>query len=151
MDDMLSLTAATLTHLIKVCKDGEQGFQTAANQVTDAQLKTTLLAKATHFQDFIHDLQDYSLSLKETPTDRGSLTGALYRGWMNLKSTLTDDQNQAMLVECERGITMALTVYQDVLAEPGTVDSCHLLQRQYDVILADHAHICDLLNHYKTN
>lgn len=139
----------TLNYLIKVCKDGEQGFQTAEKNVSDPKLKTVFLEKAHHFHQMIEELQNYLIQAGQTPEDQGNMTGALYRGWMNIKAAVTYDSDYAMLSECEKGQEIAMSAYTEVLEEALFTEGRDLVEYHDGILKADHADVKRIKDNYK--
>jgi uncharacterized protein (TIGR02284 family) len=63
----------------------------------------------------VNELQAKVRSLGGDPERRGSVSGSLHRGWVNLKSTITGMSEEAVLAECERGEDVAKRAYEDAL------------------------------------
>ena len=61
----------------------------------------------------------------------GSVSGALHRAWVDIKSTITGMDETAVLAECERGEDVARKAYEDALSKelPAAVRS--MIERQY--------------------
>ena len=69
----------------------------------------------------------------------------MHRGWIDLKSALTSQDEHAILAECERGEDTAVAAYAEALAEeglPGHVAAT--LQTQYKAVKAAHDRVRDL-------
>ncbi|MEO7318692.1 MAG: PA2169 family four-helix-bundle protein, partial [Chthoniobacteraceae bacterium] len=79
------------------------------------------------------------------PETAGSVSGALHRGWIDLKAALTSKDEHAILAECERGEDSAVAHYTEALADeglPGHVTAT--LQTQYKAVKAAHDRVRDL-------
>ena len=81
--------------------------------------------------------------IKETRIS-GSATGALHRGWINLKSALSRGDDHAILAECERGEDSAVEEYQTALDNGLSAPVRDIVSRQYVEIKATHDRIRDL-------
>ena len=130
-----------LNDLIETCKDGERGFREAADGVQSSSLKTILNEYARQRSQFASELQNVVTRLGGDPRTSGSASGALHRGWMNLKSALTGKDDHAILEECERGEDAAVQNYQKVLAEDLPSDVRGVVEEQYRQILEAHKRI----------
>jgi uncharacterized protein (TIGR02284 family) len=102
-----------LNDLIHTCRDAETGFQTAADRLGDMRLKTYLTDCSIQRAQFISELEAEIRRLGGTPDRSGSVSGALHRGWINIKSVVGGDD--AIFAECERGEEAAIENYQEVL------------------------------------
>ena len=61
------------------------------------------------------ELQTLIRQLGGKPDEGGSVSGALHRGWVSVRGTLSGYSDQAMLDECERGEDAALARYRKAL------------------------------------
>jgi len=131
--------------LIETLKDGQEGFKQAAESVKNPQLKSLFNDYAQQRARFIVELR----SKAQTPDERepdvsGSATGALHRGWINLKSALSRGDDHAILAECERGEDSAVEEYQKALNDGLSAPVREIVSRQYAEIKATHDRIRDL-------
>jgi uncharacterized protein (TIGR02284 family) len=104
-----------LNRLIEVCKDGNNGYKTAANKIEDDELKTILYRLSQQRALFEAELQNEVRSLGGKEEDSGTSTGTLHRAWMNVKEAFTSDDNESILEECKRGDKAAVEVYENAL------------------------------------
>lgn len=111
-DEMIS----TLNDLIETCKDGEQGYRTAAESVKNGELKPLFTSYAQQRGQFGTALREELRALGGDPEKSGSVAGALHRGWINVKSAVTSDPDEgAIIAECERGEDEAVKNYKAAL------------------------------------
>jgi uncharacterized protein (TIGR02284 family) len=135
---------STLNGLIQTCRDGQEGFQAAAEGVRSAELKELFFRYSRQRASFAGELQDEVRRLGGEPADAGSITGSIHRGWLGLKAALTGEDEHAVLVECERGEASALAAYRAALGVdlPASVRS--LVERQFAEVKEAHQHVGDL-------
>jgi uncharacterized protein (TIGR02284 family) len=107
-DDIIS----TLNDLIEVSKDGEEGFRSSAENVDDPTLKAYFLRRSQEVAASVQELQELVRSLGGEPASSTSLSGALHRRWIDLKTALTSNDTLAVLNETERGEDVALATYR---------------------------------------
>lgn len=133
-DDVIS----TLNGLIETCKDGQEGFKEAAEGVKRSDLKSLFYEFSQQRAQFAGELQSLVQSLGGDPENSGSTAGALHRGWINIKSAVTGQDDEAILNECERGEDSAKNTYKSALEEalPGNI--MDTVQQQYQSILSAH-------------
>jgi uncharacterized protein (TIGR02284 family) len=112
-DDVIS----TLNGLIQTCKDGEEGFRQAAEGANTSRLKTLFYELSQQRASFAGELQTLVRSLGGDPEHSGSFSGAMHRGWMDIKTAVSGNDDKAILNECERGEDSAKKTYQDALKE----------------------------------
>lgn len=110
-DDVIS----TLNNLIETCKDGQNGFQTASDGVKNSELKTLFLAYSQQRAQFAGELQNEVRRLGGDPEKTGSVAASLHRGWIDIKSAVTGEDEGAIIAECERGEDSAVRNYRDAL------------------------------------
>jgi uncharacterized protein (TIGR02284 family) len=132
---------STLNNLIETCKDGENGFRTAAAGVKNGELKTLFNLYSQQRAQFAAELQAEVRNLGGDPEDTGSVAATLHRGWINIKSTVTGEDEGAIISECERGEDSAVKNYKEALNEslPAGVQS--IVERQYSQIKEAHDRI----------
>ena len=124
-----------LHHLIEICKDGERGFRTAAEQVGAPVLKTLFADLAAQRRQFAAELGPHLQRLGGL-ADGGTNAGTLHRGWMVLRGIVPGDHDHAIVTEAERGEHAALNAYTDALngmLPPTVID---LVEEQRDAIRA---------------
>lgn len=107
-DDIIS----TLNDLIEVSKDGEEGFRSSAENVDDPKLKAFFLRRSQEVAASVQELQELVRSLGGEPASSTSLSGALHRRWIDIKTALTSNDTLAVLNETERGEDVALATYR---------------------------------------
>lgn len=134
-----------IDNLIETLKDGQQGFKEAAESVKNPQLKSLFNDYSQQRARFIVELRSKAQSPnKRDPDISGSATGALHRGWINLKSALSRGDDHAILAECERGEDSAVEEYQTALDNGLSAPVRDIVSRQYVEIKATHDRIRDL-------
>jgi uncharacterized protein (TIGR02284 family) len=72
------------------------------------------------------------------PENSGSFTGALHRGWINIKSVVTGQDDTAILNECERGEDVAKNAYKEALEKNLPANVASTVQTQYTAVQAAH-------------
>jgi uncharacterized protein (TIGR02284 family) len=106
---------AVLNNLIDTCTDGQKGFASVAEAVTNPELKTLFRSYSQQRARFATELQAEVQRLGGDPEKAGTLAASLHRGWINLKSVLTGHDNHALIREAERGEDVAVNTYTDAL------------------------------------
>jgi uncharacterized protein (TIGR02284 family) len=139
---------STLNTLIETSKDGEEGFKLSAENVSDPELKTIFLERARGCAEGARVLQARVQQLGGEAETSSSASGAVHRGWVNLKSAITGSDDKAILVEVERGEDVAVESYEKALHEDLPSDIRALVERQYQGVKANHDRVRDLRNRY---
>lgn len=106
---------STLNNLIETCRDGQNGFQTAAEGVKDSELKQLFYTYSQQRAGYVGELQDEVRRLGGDPENSGSVAAALHRGWIDIKSAVTGGDDKSIISECERGEDSAVSNYRDAL------------------------------------
>lgn len=142
---------SVIDDLIETLKDGQQGFKEAAEAVKDPQLKSLFSEYSAQRAQFVSSLQNEVRSLgKGQPQASSSAAGALHRGWINLKSTLTGGDDHAILAECERGEDSAVKEYKKALDDDLSPSLQQIVESQYTDVVAAHDRIKNLRDTRKT-
>ena len=133
--------ANTLNGLIQICRDGEEGFQTAAEALKDQDIKSELMQYSAQRHEFTTQLQNLVGWLDEEQREDGSLTGALHRGWINLRTAISKSDTYAILAECERGEDAAVKAYRDAIESGLPAEYVYVVQSQFGTVLTTHDRI----------
>lgn len=141
-DDAVS----TLNGLIEVLKDGENGFRTAAEGVTNPEYRSLFSSYAQQRAQFASELQAEVRAHGGDPEQTGSVLANIHRGWINIKSAVTGQDEGAVLAECERGEDSAVNNYQDAMKQSLPQSAQQIVQRQYTQIKEAHDRIRALRN-----
>lgn len=136
--------AGTLNNLIETSKDGEYGFTACAEQVKSAQLKSLFTQRAAECRQAATELQALVSDYGATPDTGGSVSGAMHRGWVAVKGTLSGYSEEAVLNECERGEDVAKAAYSKAIAKGLPAAVLSVVQRQYDGVLRNHQQVKQL-------
>ncbi len=145
MSTSQSKAVSALNDLVEICEDGYKGFTSAAESVKDPLLKSLFKEYAHERGSFAHELQQEIRGLGEEPEDRGTAAGAVHRGWIGLKSTLTGHDEHAIVAECERGEDAAKAAYEKALEGldlPGTI--LPMVEKQYQQVKKAHDRVKDI-------
>ncbi len=137
---------STLNNLIETCKDGQEGYKEASEGVEDTNLKTTFYDFSQQRAKMAGELQQAVRGLGGDPEDSGSVSGMLHRGWINIKSAVTGQDETAILNEAERGEDVAVDQYKEALDNdlPGNI--MEIVARQSNEVRAAHDKIKSLRN-----
>ena len=129
---------STVNGLIETCRDGQEGFKQAAAGVERSDLKSLFFEFSQQRAKFVGELQDIVRTLGGDPENAGSFAGSIHRGWINIKSVVTGNDEGAILNECERGEDAAKKAYTEALetALPAYVQQ--QVQDQYTAVQTAH-------------
>lgn len=133
-----------LNELIETCRDGQEGFRTAAEGVRGGELRELFHSYSQRRASFVGELQDEVRRLGGEPEDAGSLAASLHRGWMGIRAAVTGGDEQAILAECERGEDAALAAYRSALDTDLPANVRAIVERQFAHVKEAHEHIRSL-------
>ncbi|WP_281847736.1 ferritin-like domain-containing protein [Olleya namhaensis] len=105
----------TLQDLLQKNYDAEAGYKQVMQKTENQPLKNWMQQKALQRNTFATELDFQIRKHNAEPKASGTLAGDLHRGWINVKSTLTSDTDEALLEECIRGEKASLTEYEEKL------------------------------------
>ena len=92
-----------LNELLTKNYDAEAGYKLAEENVKDNTLKEYFGRKAKERYDFGHQIKNEIKVYGESPDKGTSVAGDAHRLWMNVKSTISKNSEEAILEETIRG------------------------------------------------
>ena len=102
--------------LIETCKDGQKGYQDAAEHVKRNDLKTYFSQQSRERARFAEELQAELSSLgKPEKKVSGSVSAAMHRAWLDTKANL-GASDKSILDSVEKGEDDAKEAYKKALA-----------------------------------
>ncbi len=104
-----------LQGLLEKNYDAEKGFKNAVTNANDQNLKEFLKTQSARRNRFATELDNEIRSLNVEPKESGSTTGTLHRKWMDIKSSLSGNDDEAVLEECIRGEKASEEEYRETL------------------------------------
>ncbi len=139
MTEIKTNVRSTLNDLIQTCKDGEEGFRSAAENIGEPELQAALQKYSQQRAKFAAELKDLAMEEgDQDPADSGSVAGTLHRGWINLKTAVTGKNRHAILAECESGEDIAKKAYREA-SQMELPERVHfVVSRQFSEIRAAH-------------
>jgi len=139
----------TLQDLAECSLDGEYGFQACAEQASSAELKSIFTQRADDCRRAVQELNDQIRSLGGSIEEHGSAAGALHRGWVAAKSTLSSYDDKAVLEEAERGEDNAKARYMKALKKPLPAHVKMMVERQMQGVQRNHDQVKSLRDRYR--
>lgn len=104
-----------LNELLEKNYDAEAVYKNAAEKVENTSLKNYLQSRAQDRYDFGHELKAELKTFGQDPEKGTSLAGDAHRLWMDLKTAISSDKDEAVLEETTRGEYAALEEYEEIL------------------------------------
>jgi uncharacterized protein (TIGR02284 family) len=134
-----------LNTLLTRTRDGERGYQEAAENVKDAELKSLFMAQSRQRGEYATEIDREVRALGGDPETTTSLAADLHRAWINIKTSFTGNDDKAVVEECKRGDGQALEDYQEILQSTSLPASTReLLLRQKERIESAHSSMARL-------
>ncbi|MGB3848392.1 MAG: PA2169 family four-helix-bundle protein [Tunicatimonas sp.] len=106
-----------LNGILEKHNDAVRGYDEAAEKAKSPSLKTFLQRNAGTRKSFVTDLKQEVMSLGGDPDTKTSAAADIHRGWINFKTALSSNKDEAVLEECIRGEDAALKEYDSVLKD----------------------------------
>jgi uncharacterized protein (TIGR02284 family) len=137
-------TYRTINDLVETAKDGMKGYETAAKNVENPQVKAELSRLAQQRASFVTELESqarqYGIEARQDDnTVEGAVmdaASAVHRGWINLKTAISGNSTSAILNECENGDAAALKTYEEALSvQDLPLDIRNVIEKQHHEIL----------------
>ncbi len=143
MSTLTDTTARALTDLLNLNRTSAKGYQEAAEEVKSSELKSQLSQYSQQRAGFVSDLeryaQQYGINASDSNTVESLATdaaAAVHRGWINIKSAITGQDDSAVLEAAETGEATALKGYETALsAQDLPTDVQSVLQKQHGEVL----------------
>jgi len=118
MSETINSAIGTLREALR---DGEKGFATASEDAKRQDLKELFhnysLQRSTFGLELDRELRQLH-QMGGDPDESGSVTGALHRGWIALRSAVSSGGDISVLEECLRGEESALETYHVAIEDP---------------------------------
>jgi uncharacterized protein (TIGR02284 family) len=109
----------TLQELLQFVNDRVEGYQRAADESKDPELRGYYSQLVSQSQQFANKLNGYLQQQGASPEQGTTLKGKLYRGWMDAKATFTGFDENAILGSNIYGEEWAMKAYREALQAPG--------------------------------
>ncbi len=105
----------SLQALLEKNYDAEKGFTKAMKDAKNQNLKRFLQQQAAQRNRFATELDHQLRQLNEKPKESGSFTGDMHRAWIDIKSAVAGNTDEAVLEECIRGEKASWKEYEEQL------------------------------------
>ncbi|MDO6518733.1 ferritin-like domain-containing protein [Zobellia uliginosa] len=128
----------SINDIIQKNEDAIKGYDQAVENSKEIGLKSYFQNKAIERRNFLLELKAATPALKTREEVEGSVTGALHRTWMDVKTFFSGDNDKAMLEEAIRGDKAAIDEYNEVLADTHLpLKAAAVIRKQRDWLLDD--------------
>lgn len=137
-------TVEALNRLITINNDRIEGYETAAENSEEGDLKTMFSRFISTSQKCKRELETEVNALGGKTAEGTKTTGKFFRVWMDVKAALTGKDRKAVLGSCEFGEDKALETYDEVLDDELnhlSANQRNMIVDQKSLIKKDHDHV----------
>ncbi len=136
-----------LNDLIRINNDRATGYEKAARETeaADEGLRSTFNSMASESHAYAGELSRYVMQSGGDVTDSTTMSGKIYRAWMDIKATFTGKDRKSVLESCEFGEDAAQKAYKEALQSDSglrlSADIREVITRQKEKLKASHDRI----------
>jgi uncharacterized protein (TIGR02284 family) len=130
---------SVLNNLIETNLDRIKGYEKAASDAEDSEIKELCLSFASQSKAFKTQLEQLVREYNGKPLENGSAKGVVYRAAMEVKHSISDSK-KSVLSSCETGEDVALENYKHA-----KIDSLGFPARVVTIILNQNSEIIKAL------
>ncbi len=135
-----------LNNLVQINNDRIEGYERAATETDDSELKKLFngMAAKSHLMksQLAYEVLKYGGKIIESTT----ASGKVFRVWMDFKAMLTGKDRKSILSSCEFGEDAAQDVYSDSIEDSSELPSAiiQLITKQKAQLREDHNRVKEL-------
>ncbi|MCW3087499.1 MAG: hypothetical protein JWQ78_885 [Sediminibacterium sp.] len=138
-----------LNDLIKINNDRINGYEKACDEIkaTDADLQAMFQKMANDSRDHARELSNEVVKLGGEPATDTTVSGKIYRTWMDVKAAFARKERLSVLEACEFGEDAAQRAYEAALASDAEInaETRQLIMDQKASLKASH----DIIKKYR--
>lgn len=122
-------TAEMLNDLVQINNDRIEGYTKAIDQLDagDTDLKSLFVSFITQSQEMKSELQNVISTLGEEVETGTTMSGDIYRTWMDVKAVFAGNDRQTALENCEFGEDAAQKAYRTVIESEDLLPDARVL------------------------
>jgi len=111
-------TINALNDLVRINHDRVRGWELAIkdSEGVDVDIKTMSHEKISESKRYLQVLEGWVRQMGGTPATDSTVSGKLFRVWMDFKATVTGKDKEAILNSCAYGEKAAVEAYEEALA-----------------------------------
>ena len=128
-------STAVLNDLVVINNDRVEGYETAAKEAEETELKDLFISLANESRKFKSELIAKVVDLNGAPAEGTTTSGKIFRAWMDLKAALAKKDRKAILSSCEFGEDAALKAYHDALESDDLSAECRSIVNKQEMAL----------------
>jgi uncharacterized protein (TIGR02284 family) len=135
----------TLNSLIATTIDSIDSYEESAKAVDTGRFAEQFQARANERRQVAGQLRRQVESLGGKPEDDGTLLGSAQRAFFNLKATVTDRDDKAVVAEVERGEDHIKTKFEEALRdEKLSPETRSTIESAFQSVKSGHDQMSDL-------
>jgi len=139
-----------LQDLLSINIDSQRGFEEAAENTNDPQLKSLFRDFSQRRAHNAAELRQCITGAGKEPTTSGSVSATLHRWWIDAKQAMTGKDAESILNEAERGEDSIKDEYEGALQNlPESSGARTLVEQQYENIREGHERVKTLRDSYR--
>jgi uncharacterized protein (TIGR02284 family) len=107
----------TLNDLVRINNDRVNGYEKACDEIknTDVDLQAMFTKMANDSRDNVRELSNAVVKLGGEPATDTTISGKIYRTWMDVKAAFASKERLSVLESCEFGEDAAQKAYDTAL------------------------------------
>lgn len=127
-----------LQELLQKTYDAEAGYKQVMTKAQNEPLKDWLQIKAKQRSAFANQLDEQIRNFNQEPLKKGSLLGDTHRTWIDLKTAISTNTDEAILEECVRGEEATVDEYSKQMNSGNFDPEVHnVIAYQREKVLSD--------------
>ncbi|HEU4553703.1 MAG TPA: PA2169 family four-helix-bundle protein [Chitinophaga sp.] len=132
--------AEVLRDLVQINNDRIEGYTKASGQTDDPDLKALFQRMIDESRTYVSQLNQELLQLGGNLETGTTVSGKIYRTWMDVKATFTGHDRHSILASCEYGEDAAQRAYEEALRtdEPMPYSVRELIANQKGALRTSH-------------
>ncbi|MEO5570374.1 MAG: PA2169 family four-helix-bundle protein [Bacteroidia bacterium] len=119
MENINEKTVSVLNGLIEINNDRIDGYEKAAKEIEENDLKSLFTEFANDSRQHRGELITEVVSHGGSPAEGNTAAGKVYHAWMDIKAALTAKDTKGIVNSCEYGEDAAVEAYDDALKSDG--------------------------------
>ncbi len=139
--------STALNDLIEINNDRIKGYEKAATQTDDRDLKDLFNSMAAQSRQLGAELSTHVRHEGENPAEGTTARGKIYRTWMDVKGVFSGSDRKSVLNSCEFGEDAAQRAYATALEEDDLSPEVRtVIEKQKAELKGSHDKVRDLRN-----
>jgi uncharacterized protein (TIGR02284 family) len=139
MENKKEKNISLLNGLIEINNDRIGGYEKAAKEIEDNELKSLFNELANNSRKYRSELVSEVVFNGGKPAESNTTAGKVYHAWMDIKAALTAKDSHAIVSSCEFGEDAAVQAYDDVIKKDDLTSSVReVVTRQRGSIKQSH-------------